>query len=331
MTRRSRADGPATLHHVYNRAIAKRTMFESERDMRFFLALVARACRRREIRVHAFCLLGTHFHLFVLSRRGELGRVMQRIQTSYSRYFNRLRRRDGPLVRGRYSSRPVVGERYACTLSRYIELNAAAAGIESRPERYEFCSAAARRRAAPPRWLQSLYDFDYQPMTAVEDYQSELEALEFIVERRLKRGSSGPAREFPAAPSNENVRSWLIRKAALADGTRPGIPVADPATVRSVAESLEVARIEKLESGSKRLDSRRRRILFGLLRDLAGLGVDEIAIREGVSRSTVVRALSGHRKDLVDSPSYADFLAELARLVHARGADGASRREEGGK
>ena len=38
MAQRARHDEPGALHHVYNRGIAKRTVFERRGDCRFFLS-----------------------------------------------------------------------------------------------------------------------------------------------------------------------------------------------------------------------------------------------------------------------------------------------------
>ena len=94
MARAPRRDGPDTWHHVMNRGIARRTMFEREPDMEFFLGQLGEAVDRGEIEVHAFSLLNTHYHLLVRSPAGELHKAMQRVQTEYSRWFNRGRRRD---------------------------------------------------------------------------------------------------------------------------------------------------------------------------------------------------------------------------------------------
>ncbi len=45
MARRLRDDAPGRWHHLTNRGLAKRTMFEGERDFRMFLALVAKEVR----------------------------------------------------------------------------------------------------------------------------------------------------------------------------------------------------------------------------------------------------------------------------------------------
>src|SRR5437867_1139696 len=102
-----------------NRGIARRPVFETRADIRFFLACLARAVRRGELEVHVFCVLTTHFHLLVRSPIGRLAVAMKRIENAYVRYYNRTRRRDGPLFRGRFRSRPVESLRYRNLLVRY--------------------------------------------------------------------------------------------------------------------------------------------------------------------------------------------------------------------
>jgi hypothetical protein len=50
-----------------NRGISRRTVFEDVCDVRYFLSCLARAIRAGWIEVHAYCLMTTHFHLFVRS------------------------------------------------------------------------------------------------------------------------------------------------------------------------------------------------------------------------------------------------------------------------
>ena len=89
MARRPRLDEPDAWHHVMNRGIAKRTLFEGLADVRFFLSRVARAVRAGRIEVHTYCVMTTHFHLLVRSLGGELSGVMRQMQLDYVRRFNR--------------------------------------------------------------------------------------------------------------------------------------------------------------------------------------------------------------------------------------------------
>ncbi|MFT5478904.1 MAG: putative transposase, partial [Planctomycetota bacterium] len=66
-----------------NRGIARRSMFESRDDIRYFMACLARGVRRGQIEIHAWCVMTTHYHLLVYSPRGELSVAMGRAQNDY--------------------------------------------------------------------------------------------------------------------------------------------------------------------------------------------------------------------------------------------------------
>ncbi len=85
-----------------NRGLARRTVFESREDFRMFLACMAQAVRRGGIEIHAYCLMSTHFHLLVRSPCERLFDALRRTQNQYAPWFNRRRRRDGPLIRCRF-------------------------------------------------------------------------------------------------------------------------------------------------------------------------------------------------------------------------------------
>ena len=136
-----------------NRGIARRTVFESREDVRYFLAQVARAVRAGWIEVHAFCLMTTHFHLLVRSPSGALSTAMRAVQNQYVRWFNRGRRRDGSLFRGRFCSRVVEGLAYREQLVRYIDFNPVLAGVVSAPSLYPHGSARWYALDRGPPWL----------------------------------------------------------------------------------------------------------------------------------------------------------------------------------
>jgi hypothetical protein len=67
--------------------------------------------------------MDNHFHLLVETPLGNLGEFMRHFNITYTGYFNRRRRRVGPLYQGRYKSILVDKEAYLSVLSRYIHLN----------------------------------------------------------------------------------------------------------------------------------------------------------------------------------------------------------------
>lgn len=103
MARSPRMDEPGSWHHVMNRGIARRVVFPGRVQVRTFLAALACAVRRGEIEVHVFCLLPTHFHLLVRSPLGRLSEALRRVQNDFVRRTNRRARRDGSLIRARWT------------------------------------------------------------------------------------------------------------------------------------------------------------------------------------------------------------------------------------
>ncbi len=84
---------------------------------------MAESVERFEVAVHAFVLMGNHFHLLAQTGRANLSRWMHWLMVAYSVYFNRRHRRSGHLLQGRYKSLLVEAGEYLLSLSRYLHLN----------------------------------------------------------------------------------------------------------------------------------------------------------------------------------------------------------------
>ncbi|MCC7140042.1 MAG: transposase [Planctomycetes bacterium] len=334
MPRRPRVDRPGRLHHVMNRGIARRTVFESRRDKRVFLALLARAVRERRIELHAFVLLSTHFHLLVRSLDGNLSETLRRVQNVYVRWFNRTRRRDGPLFRGRFRSVPVDSAGHVRTLVRYIDDNAVEAGLAPVAAAYDFGSAVRHVAGLPrPRWLhRDLVDGPLLPLLAAGVPRAEAYARAYPsrlpadarrwVERRLLHPHRTPiALEDLATAAGSRVFAWMRRKARLADGTRPGLPLVRAESVaRLVNEHRARAPGGWIHAGGQRPIALWDVALAGLLRSLAGETLVAIGRRLGTGRDGARRLHLEHRDALEHDVGYRGVVVELARRL-LRGAD----------
>lgn len=315
-----------------NRAIARRTAFESRRDIRVLLALVAGAVRRRQIEVHAFSILATHFHLLVRSLDGRLSDTMRRVENSYVRWFNRTRRRDGPLFRGRFRSFPVESARYACVLFRYIDQNAVEARLEQDPLRYPFGSAGSQSGSSRRRpWVcRSLVDrFIGSPSASGTDRTEAYRrvfplrltpALRRFVERRIAGVARGPdPLDDLVGASSASVRQWMERKARLADGTLPGIPLATPEAVTAVVEAHRRRSPDaRISVGPRSERSLWDVVRIVLLRDVAGESLSMIGRRFGASATDVWRRYTEHQGAIGRDLEYAEVLTGLARQVIER-------------
>ncbi len=327
MPRRPRLDPPGSWFHVTNRAIARRSMFESRADCERFLDRLGAASAQGWLEVHAFTLLTTHFHLLVRSPVGRLSHALHAVQLDYSRYFNRGRRRDGPLVRGRFVALRVDSDAYRRTLVAYIDANAPRAGLAARPEAHAFGSCQAYVRGGGPPWLQRGWiEAEVRDSLALPEYRAARyfdvfapEVGRGAAELVERRGGRAPGADDPtdsllagAAPA---VLEWLRHKARLADGTRPGLPVASADAVAQAIAGLGRLPEPPRAAGRGRKDFAWPQALHAaLLRDVAGLTCVEIAARLSCSPEwarTMVAAV--RRAALADDT----FGAAVAAAGHA--------------
>lgn len=327
MPHRLRCDHPGSWHHVFARGIARRTVFETRRDIRLFLCLLALEVRRGALEVHAFAFLTTHVHLLLRSPVGQLSQALKRVFAGYVRAFNRSRRRDGSLFRGRFGSRPVTGDIDRLNVIAYIDANAVQAGLAATPEAYPHGSARFWAGIRVPPWFATDYVAEVLGVLgpgapgACGAYQREFRpragsALARLIERRLAQGAlEADSLDDLVAAAPERVHAWMLRKAALADQTRPGLPYADAQTVDAAWRRSGAALPGDV--GGRRGPGRplARVLRVALLRDLAGLRYTAIAQRCGTSVTEARRCYRQHAARLLEHAAYASTFATIARVT----------------
>ncbi len=110
-------------YHVMNRGRTGQAVFHGDDYYHAFLVSLEEASNRFNLEVIAYCLMKNHYHLFVKTPLGNLDRCMRHINGTYTQRYNRLKKSDGSLFRGRYKSILVEADSYGLYLSRYIHRN----------------------------------------------------------------------------------------------------------------------------------------------------------------------------------------------------------------
>lgn len=326
MARRSRHDHSGSWHHVINRGLAKRPLFEDRVDIRFFLSRLAREVRRGRLELHSWCVLTTHFHLLVRSPVGEVSEALRRSQNEYSRFFNRRHKRDGTLVRGRFFSKPVTSITYRRTLVRYIDHNAVKAGLVRAPWSYPWCSAAQYVFASGPPWLdRSWVESEANPHRDTpfrgEDYVRTFggplgQAADRLVESRiLSTRLAGDDLDNLVGSAPPQVLSWMKHKTKLADGGRIGLPVCDARSIQNAVKSAREVEGEWEVSPNGHRRCAWGLIAVGLLRTMAGQTWRQVAVAIGTTQSSCQRRLGLHHRLLEEDPAYALRAAKLGAAV----------------
>jgi len=307
MVRRLRQDYPGAWHHIGNRGLARRGVFEAGRDVAAFLGLVNEASQAGLVELHAYSFMTNHFHLLVRSPAGRIGGAMKHVENAYVRIFNRVRGRDGPLFRSRYWNRIIESGPYWSCVVRYIDRNPVAAGLAARSIDFPHGSAWWYARGGGPACLRKEVVegcFGSGASYPVEERGAgPAEEDEFVRLRATwKAEGADPLEELLRAPAAW-VEDWLRRRARTADGG-PGSWV-----LVGAAHMMEALALHPLApdpvAGSP---------APALVRLYCGLTLKECGRRFGLSVSTVARAVDRHRERMAAD---ADYSGRVARVLMA--------------
>ena len=125
MPRPARIQYENAFYHVMNRGRGRRWVFHGERYYEAFLKTLEESHDCFDARIHAYCLMGNHYHLPLETPLANLDRIMRHINGVYTQRYNLLKRTDGPLFRGRYKSVLIDESAHLLQVSRYIHRNPA--------------------------------------------------------------------------------------------------------------------------------------------------------------------------------------------------------------
>ncbi|PIU77969.1 MAG: hypothetical protein COZ28_03575 [Candidatus Moranbacteria bacterium CG_4_10_14_3_um_filter_44_15] len=166
------------FYHIYNRGVDKREVFSDDHDCtRFLLSMNLlndkqdglmikwrdyQRCvknanpgdflklnfRKREylVDIVSYCLMSNHYH-FVLKQNVEKGieRFLQKLGTSYTKYFNKKYQRNGSLFQGTFKSSHISSTGLLLRMAVYASCNSEIHKV-SPAKNYPWCSFLSHAR-----------------------------------------------------------------------------------------------------------------------------------------------------------------------------------------
>ena len=155
MPRALRDDFPGAWHHVMHRASRRRAIFRADEDCILFLDTLGETAGRFRLEVHAYSLMPNHYHLLIRSTDGNLSRGMRHLNGVFTQRLNVANGWDGPIFRGRFTSRLIHDELYLEYVLAYIHLNPLRANLVTRvdADRAWTSHRAYLGREISPDWL----------------------------------------------------------------------------------------------------------------------------------------------------------------------------------
>ena len=155
MPRTARASVGDVCYHVVNRGNARGEVYHKDDDYAAFVTLIGQACERLPMRVLAYCLMPSHFHLVLWPRGdGDLSRWMQWLLTAHVRRYHRHYQGSGHVWQGRFKAFPIQQDEHLLTVLRYVERNPVRANLVERAEHWAWSSAPLWAGMELPYYLQ---------------------------------------------------------------------------------------------------------------------------------------------------------------------------------
>lgn len=154
MARPHRPQIAGGIYHVTSRGVRRLPIFEDDRDRTYFLKLLTDVAARYRWVVHAYCLMGNHYHLVVETREANISKGMERLNGIYARRFNWRHDYKGHLFEARFHHVLVTSDWHLLALAGYVVLNPVRAGLVRHPRQWRWSSyRAAVALAARPAFL----------------------------------------------------------------------------------------------------------------------------------------------------------------------------------
>jgi putative transposase len=162
-----------TIVHAFNRAVERRTIFHEPGDYDAFVAMLEQGSTKGLVRIFGYCVMPNHWHLMLQAQVDDGISVFMKWLTA--KHVKRYRKFHetvgyGHLYQGRFKSPVIEGEEHFLTTMRYVEANAAAAGLAPAAHDWPWSSAFERRakhrsilsdppQPLPDDWEEQLMDY----------------------------------------------------------------------------------------------------------------------------------------------------------------------------
>ena len=120
MPRRPRLAAEDLAYHVLNRRVGRLSLFDQPADYAAFETILAEAQTQTGIRIAAYCLMPSHWHLLLWPRRdGELSEVLRWMTVTHTQRWHAHHHTagTGPVYQGRFKSLPVQTDAHFLTVA----------------------------------------------------------------------------------------------------------------------------------------------------------------------------------------------------------------------
>ena len=141
MPRKSRRYLRSCFYHIMSQGLNKEYIFKTKDSMELYKKLMYFKRDKLNINILAYCIMNNHVHILINTDTiSDLSKYMQKINSAYSNYYNRLNNRVGYVFRDRFRSEEILTQRQLFNCLRYIHYNPVKAKMVLHPKDYKYFS-----------------------------------------------------------------------------------------------------------------------------------------------------------------------------------------------
>lgn len=222
MTRVARGSifGDAKHFHVLTDGLPGLEVFREPNMKNFYLVTVEEKAADTGVSVLAYCVMQNHSHLVVTSENpAAISEFMRRVNTTYAKFFNRIKGRSGYVFNGRYESDPLPDADAILAAIYFVHNNPVRARIAVNSGEYLYSSAKD--------YLNQMSFIDYKELKRLFGKIPELSSFHNTSDYKFK--------EAKPYENCDNVLLDLIKRFGITDKSA----LQDPELLKTIIYELQ--------------------------------------------------------------------------------------------
>ncbi len=191
MPRLSRNESKTNFHHVMVQGINKEYIFKDEESIITYKKIILNKLKDSNITILAYCIMNNHAHFLIHSENSEnLSKFMQKINTSYSHFYNAKNKRVGYVFRDRFRSQDILNKKQLYTCLNYIHNNPVKAKMVKNMYEYKYSSYIeflGEKEIITPMSIKLLFDETNNYMDKFRLIHNSIPDTEFFIDIKDKK------------------------------------------------------------------------------------------------------------------------------------------------
>lgn len=141
MPRTARKSLNGKFFHIMVQGLNKEHIFKEDNYKEKYMEILSKKIKEFDIEIIAYCVMDNHAHILIyVDKVDNLSRCMQKVNTIYAIFYNRINNRVGFVFRDRFKVQTIKNEMHLMACISYIHKNPIKAEIVDRLDKYKYSS-----------------------------------------------------------------------------------------------------------------------------------------------------------------------------------------------